>query len=214
MMQNTCVMTVEEKRIARTIQALQKNQFEAEYLPTVQQTLERVKQLLEMGAVVATGGSMTLKECGIIDLLRSGDYQYLDREKATDPQQTQQLYRQAFFADYYLTSSNAITETGLLYNVDGNSNRVAAMLFGPKKVLVIAGYNKIVPDQQHAIERVRCLAAPANAIRLQCKTPCAVQGTCCDCASDDRVCRSYVFMGRQKAGGRVHVLLVGESLGF
>ena len=124
------------------------------------------------------------------------------------------MFREAFFCDTYLTGTNAVTEEGELYNVDGNGNRVSAMIFGPKSVIVVAGYNKIVPNLEAARKRVREVSAPANAVRLDTKTPCKIIGTCRDCHSDERMCCSYVTLGQQRIKGRIKVIIVGESLGF
>ncbi|MBQ7901740.1 MAG: lactate utilization protein, partial [Clostridia bacterium] len=135
------------------------------------------------------------------------------------------IYRAVFSADAFITSTNAITENGELYNVDGNSNRVSAMLFGPERVIVVAGYNKIVADINDAIKRVKTIAAPINSARLGVETPCTKTGKCvslakanpeiCDgCASDARICANYTIMSRQKRSDRVYVILVGEELGF
>ena len=126
----------------------------------------------------------------------------------------QEIFRQAFTCDTYIMSSNAITENGELYNVDGNGNRIAALAFGPKSVIVIAGYNKLVPDLEAARQRVRDTAAPANAVRLDRKTPCKVLGACRDCRSDERLCSIYSVMAQQSKKGRIKVILVGEQLGY
>lgn len=125
-----------------------------------------------------------------------------------------QIYRDAFSADTYLMSANAITETGELYNVDGNSNRVAALAFGPEQVIVLAGYNKIVPDMAAAVTRVEKIAAPANATRLHCQTPCAVTGECGHCNAPGRICCNYMVTGFQRQKNRVKVILIGEELGY
>lgn len=122
--------------------------------------------------------------------------------------------REAFFADTYLTSTNALTEEGELYNVDGNGNRVAAMLFGPKQVIVVAGYNKIVADMEAACRRIEKIAAPANVVRLGLSAPCAQTGECMHCHSEGRICCDYVRMGMQRTPGRIKVIIVGEPLGY
>lgn len=207
--------------ITRTIDKLQQNQMSACYVPSRQQAVEKVKELLHPGDVVACGGSMTLEECGIMDVLKSGDYRFLDRDApGITPEERQEIYRQSFCADAYLCSANAVTENGELYNVDGNSNRVAALVFGPKRVIVVAGYNKLVKDIEEAVARVKRIAAPANAIRLGCDTYCAKAGHCVSdrigegCRSKDRVCANYVVTAQQRIKGRIYVILVGEPLGY
>ena len=149
----------------------------------------------------------------MLDLLSSGKYNFLDRRTVTG-EALDKLFHDCFNADWYLASSNAVTEKGELFNVDGNANRVAAITFGPKNVLLIVGCNKIVPDLAAAQARVKTIAAPANTIRLNCKTPCAVTGQCADCHSPARVCCTTTIHQFQRVKGRIKVLLVGEPLGF
>ncbi|HEX2938029.1 MAG TPA: lactate utilization protein, partial [Ruminiclostridium sp.] len=177
--------------------------------------LKKAKELIKDGDTVSVGGSMTLFETGIIDYLKSGRFNYLDRyADGLAHEDREKIFRESFFADDYFTSSNVVTEEGELYNVDGSGNRVSAMIFGPKSVIVVVGYNKIVSDREAAIERVRKIAAPANAARLSCKTPCAKKGECMDCKTDARICCSYVFLGQQRENGRIKVIIAGEPLGY
>lgn len=213
-----------EKRIFKTGEALKKNNMEFYYAPTASDVKEIVKSLLHEGDVVTHGGTVSMNQCGIKELLESPEYTYLDRSKAA-PEDVAELYRKAFFADVYISSSNAITEDGVLYNVDGNSNRIAAIAFGPKSVIIIAGYNKIVKDLKQAELRVKTEAAPPNCVRLDCKTPCAETGECISlisserkfsdgCRSDGRICCNYLISAQQRHKGRIKVILVGEELGF
>ena len=177
-----------QKRIEKTMKALERNKMKPFYAKDKGEALRIVQSLLQPGQTITCGGSVTLSECGIIDLLRSGQYHYLDRDRPDlTPEQKKQIFRQAFSADVYLMSSNAVTEEGELYNVDGNSNRVAALAYGPDSVIVVAGCNKIVPDIAAAVERVKKIAAPVNATRLHCSTPCAKTGECMNCHSDGRI---------------------------
>ncbi len=186
--------------------------------------LEIVKTLIKDGDTVASGGSMTLAETGIMELLRSGAYNYLDRAGKTG-EEAEAVYRAAFSADVYLTSSNAITESGELYNVDGNSNRVAAICYGPKSVIVVAGRNKIVPELKDAVMRVKRFAAPMNTARLGCETYCRSKGVCmaietgadgmtAGCGSESRICCSFVVSAQQRIKDRIKVILVNEDLGY
>lgn len=210
-----------EMKLERTVKALQANRMDACWVQTKEDALQKVEELLTKGALIASGGSMTLDECGITDLLRSGDYDYLDRAEVRQGGITE-LYRRSFYADCYLMSSNAVTEQGELYNVDGNGNRAAALIYGPSSVIVVAGANKIVPDIPAAIKRVRSLAAPVNAMRLHQDTPCAKTGICAGihgelaagCKADQRICCSYVVSGFQRVPNRIHVILVAENLGY
>lgn len=210
---------VNQDLIRDTLEALKKNRMEAVYVPTKEELFPVLDTHLEEQDCVSFGGSMTLFESGVMDhikeLASKQVITLLDRNKpGLTPEDIAKLYRDSFSCDAYLTSSNAITQDGRLYNVDGNGNRVAAMLFGPKKVIVIAGVNKIVPDHAAAERRLEEIAAPLNAKRLNAATPCAKTGTCVHCQADARICCDYVTMGWQRIPGRVRVLLVGEPLGY
>lgn len=210
-----------ELRIRRTMAALEKNNMHAYYAETSADAVRLVEELLTPGDTITCGGSVTLDASGVKALMRSGRYHFLDREAAASEDERQAIYRQAFSADAYLTSSNAITERGELVNVDGNGNRVAAMLFGPKKVIVVAGYNKIVRDLDAAGQYIKGITTPANAMRLHIDTPCthgACPGTdgdlCSGCHTDDRLCALYTVMARQRRRDRVYVILIGEEIGY
>ncbi len=217
---------VNMKLISKTVENLRKNNMDACFCQTKDDALLLSKSFLKKGDTVSHGGSVTLAQCGIPTLLSNGDYNYLDRSvKGLTREQVEEIYRKTFTADVFFTSANAITENGELYNVDGNSNRVAAILYGPKNVIVIAGYNKIVPDINAAIKRVKAIAAPLNTKRLGCNTYCAEKGVCvsldkedsliCDgCKSPQRICCSYVISSHQRKKDRIKVIIVGEELGY
>lgn len=206
---------VVEKRIQRTMEALEKNNMQAFYAQTAQDAVKIAAGLVQKDDTVTAGGSMTLIESGMTEMLKSGACNFVDRDAPENsPERRQEIMRLAFSADVYFTSTNALTEQGELYNIDGNGNRVAAMMYGPKSVVVVAGYNKIVEDIKAAEERLRAVASPANAIRLNCNTPCAKIGHCMDCKSDRRICRDYVRMGAQGQKNRIKIILVGEELGY
>lgn len=223
---NKHLNSVIQKRIERTMKALEKNYMQAFYAENKEEALNLVKNMLTQGAKVAAGGSVTLAKCGIIEYLKTGGFNYLDRaQTGLDAESTHQLLVDSFSADFYLSSSNAITENGELYNVDGNGNRVAALIFGPKKVIIVAGYNKIVKTLDDAIGRVKTTAAPANAARLNYETYCLAAGECMSlkqgnpcmaagCKNDARICCSYTVLGQQRIKGRISVIIVGEELGF
>lgn len=203
-----------EKKIERTVEALRRNNFDAWYVKDRQELNAKLDELMAEGETCSCGGSVTLSELGVIEYLRSGKFDFMDRD---DPELTKEargkLFRQVFFADTYLMSSNAITEDGKLYNVDGNGNRVAAMVFGPKKVIVIAGYNKIVRDIDAAIERARDVAGPANCERLNLATPCRKDGVCHNCRGA-RICCFKLITDAQKEKGRIKVIIIGEQAGY
>ncbi len=213
------------KKIEITLDSLRKNNMEAYYCDSSQDAVELVKTLIKKGDTVTHGGSETLKETKVLDLLKNGDYTYLDRSACKDKDEIEEVYRKAYFADAYFASSNAVTENGVLYNVDGNSNRVSAILYGPKSVIMLCGYNKVVRDLDEAVYRVKTVAAPKNTKRLNCPTFCKENGQClsigsdasymCDgCNSDGRICCNYVVSAKQRQKGRIKVILIGEKLGY
>lgn len=199
----------------RTAENLRKNNFYAECAENREEACEIVRGLISEEMMISVGGSVTLFETGIIDMLKNGNYNYLDRYAGNlSFEETKEIFRKSFYCDAYLCSANAITERGELYCVDGNGNRAAAMIYGPDSVIVIAGYNKIVKDINEAETRLKLMAAPANAVRLHKNTPCAVIGRCVNCSSEDRICSDYVVFSRQQKKDRIKVILVGEELGY
>lgn len=204
-----------EEKINKTKASLEKNNYQVYVVESPEEATKKLGEIMEKGSTVSVGGSMTVNGSGILELLRNGDYNFLDRYKeGLTGEEMGKLFRECFFADYYISSSNAITEGGELVNMDGNGNRVAAMIFGPKKIIVVAGVNKIVGSLDEAYERVRNLASPVNCKRLNKKTPCTVTGRCMDCASPDRICNHYVVTYRQNAPGRGIVILIKQDLGY
>lgn len=211
--------TASLKQLERVKENLEKNNMNGYIAGTKEEAVEIAKSILKEGALVASGGSMTLEESGMMAILRSGKYNYLDRDAVEDKKA---LYRQSFSADFYMCSTNAITESGVLYNVDGNSNRVACICHGPDKVVLIVGRNKVVKDLDEAAARVKRYAAPANCQRLSCKTPCHETGVCIGvngsmadgCRGASRICCNYVVTGYQRDKERIHVILVNEELGY
>ena len=216
--------TIIEKRIMNVGEKLRRNNMEFYYAESRSDVAGIVASLLNKGDIITNGGTMTMGECGLSDLLSSPDYNYLDRSKMT-PDEVKELYIKAFSADVYISSSNAITEDGVLYNVDGNSNRIAAIAYGPKSVIIIAGYNKIVKDLTEAEIRVKRDAAPPNCVRLDCDTFCREKGECVSlsksnrqisdgCGVDGRICCNYLISAQQRHKGRIKVIIVGEELGY
>lgn len=205
------------KMLERTKKALEKNNMNAYIALTKEDAVKIAEEIMPDGAAVTCGGSMTLSECGMTEVLKSGKYNFLDREKAADKLT---FYRESYSADYYMCSSNAVTENGELYNVDGNGNRVSCICFGPSKVIMIVGRNKIVRNLDEAVTRVKRYAAPANCQRLSSKTFCGETGICMGkemtqgCSSEDRICSTYVVSGYQRNKGRINVILVNEELGY
>src|SRR5690554_5991256 len=164
---------VTEKRIEKTIKNLEKNNMRGYFVQDEKEAIGKIKEIMKKGDLVTVGGSMTLFEIGAIDLLRNGDYEFLDRyAEGLTPEDIKEIFRKGFSADSYLTSSNAITEQGELYNIDGTGNRVASMLFGPDKVIVVVGKNKIAVDVEDAVKKVKAVGSPANNKRLKKENPC------------------------------------------
>ena len=220
-------MTDELKaRIEKTMQNLRRNRMEAYYCENSAEARELVKTLISKGDVISNGGSVTLKQTGIYDIISSSDYNYLDRSReGITREEVEEVYRKTFCADAFFTSSNAVTENGELYNVDGNSNRVAAILYGPKSVIVVCGVNKLVRNIAQAVERVKTKAAPPNTVRLGIDTYCAKSGQCvflnkenpemCEgCHSDGRICCNYVVCAQQRHVNRIKVIIINEELGY
>ena len=209
--------------IQKVMENLRKNRMAVEYVEKKEDVLPLVKALIPSGCTVATGGSKSLAETGVMELLKSGECRFLDRmAPELTPEERQQVTLAGGQADVYLCSSNAITEAGELYNVDGNCNRISAIAFGPKQVIMVVGVNKIVPDLNAAIRRVKSIAAPLNTKRLNCDTYCNKTGVCMGiegvmtdgCNSPDRICCNYLISAQQRVPDRIRVILVGESLGF
>ncbi len=209
--------------VQKVLENIISNNMEAYYVNTREDALEKVKELLSDCNTVSMGGSMTLAECKIPEYLRSGRFDFLDREKpGLSREQIEEIYVKTFSADAYLCSCNAITEDGCLYNVDGNCNRIAATLYGPKSVIMVAGINKIVPTLADAVKRVKTIAAPKNAKRLDCDTYCKEKGECVcpdgnaseGCNSDARICANSVIYAKQRKKNRIKVIIIGEEAGF
>ncbi len=196
---------------------LRANWMDAFVVNSPDELAKMIEHLIPSGSLVSNGGSMTLKETGILDYLKEReDIVYIDRDgaKKAEFDTSKDVYHQAFTSDFYLTSTNAITEEGWLYNVDANGNRVAAMLFGPKNVIVVCGRNKLVRTVEDAERRVRETVSPANCLRLGRKTPCIATGICMDCSSPDRICNLYTIIKKQNEKGRIKVVILNYDAGY
>ena len=193
------------------VKTMKKRQFDAYYCSTAEEAVEKVLELIPAGDVVSWGGVATVDQLGIKDRLRQRNQPLIDRDTAKTPDERMDMLRQALTCDTFLMSSNAISEDGQLVNIDGMGNRVAALCFGPKQVIVVAGMNKVAGDLDSAMSRARHIAAPANVQRFDVKTPCAVTGQCGNCTSPDCICAQIVttrfskIPGRIKEIGRAHV---------
>ncbi|MCD6551698.1 lactate utilization protein [Thermotoga sp.] len=193
---------------------LMKKRHEAWVVRGKEEVIEKVKEIVPEGSTVAVGGSLTLADTGVLDLLRSGKYNFLDRYSAKTREEVEEIYRKSFWADYYLTSVNALTEDGKLVFLDGNGNRVAAVVYGPKNVIVVASVNKVVRDVEEARERLRFIS-PMNSRRLNLETPCAKTGFCADCSSPQRICDYFLVVeSGVRQPGRFKVILTLEDFGL
>ena len=199
---------------ATVIKNLEKRQMEGYYAADREEALRILTELIPKGATVGYGGSMTLNEIGALGALAGGDYRLIVREDAKTPEQVEATFREIMFSDVFLMSSNAVTVDGQLINVDGRGNRVCFLTYGPKSVILVCGINKVVADVDAGLKRIKTIAAPMNAARLNRATPCAVTGVCGDCQSADCICASTVITRRSHTKGRIKVILVGEELGY
>lgn len=206
--------TAMAKQAETIIKNLEKRNMEGYYFDTAAECTRAILDAIPSGSVISWGGSESVKESGLMDGIHNGDYKLIDRFAAKTPEESRTLYSQAVLADYYLMSSNAITLDGELINIDGNGNRVACLIQGPSHVILVVGMNKVVTDIESGIARVRNMASPANAIRLNKNIPCAVTGTCHDCLAPECFCNQIVVTRRSGHPGRIKVYLVGESLGY
>lgn len=198
------------------VKGLKKRNFDAYYVETKEEALEKAMELIPKNHVVGWGGSYTIQEIGLIDRLYKDGYKVLDRDKAGDTFEARNdmMKRILVEANTFITSANAVTEAGELLNVDGTGNRVAAYSFGPESVVVIVGMNKVVRDLKDAVYRIQTVAAPINARRFDINTSCKHTGRCAECTADDCMCCQWLTTRMCAPKGRIKVILVGEKLGF
>ena len=202
------------KQAETIIHNLSKRNMEGCYFPTAADCTQAILKEMPEGSVIGWGGSESVKESGLMDAIHNGNYELIDRSSAKTPEESRQLYAKTVLADYYLMSTNAITLDGELINIDGNGNRVACLIQGPAHVILVVGMNKVVTDVESGIARVRNMASPANAIRLNRNLACAATGVCHDCLSPECFCNQLVITRRSMHNGRIKVYLVGENLGY
>lgn len=204
-----------EKQIERTINNLRKRNMSGFFVKDDVDLKRLLKELIVEKSIVGVGDSMTLFETGTIDFLRKGNYTFLDkyREGITRGEK-EQIYIHNFSADTFMCSTNALTEDGELYNIDGNGSRVAPMIYGPKQVIIVTGINKIVRNIEEAEKRVRNYSAPIDAKRLGKDTPCTTLGYCVDCKSPNRICNDFTIIRGQFVKDRIKVIIVGKQLGY
>ena len=215
------------EKISKVMKSLENNNINVAYAETKEEVCKIVKNMLFKGAVITAGGSMSLKESGVWDIISSPEYDFRDRSRqGISEEERTEAYKAAIGCDFFFCSSNAVTENGELINVDGNANRISSIAFGPKKVVMVVGVNKLVKDIDEGLLRIKKIAAPKNAVRLNTGTPCQKLGHCIaleksecpamtdGCKSPRRMCIEYLISGFHKEKGRLNIILCGETLGY
>ena len=203
-----------DKRGAILVKNLKSRHFDAYYCSTKEEALEKALSLIPAGASVGWGGCVSCQQIGLLDAVRAGEYKALDRDKCNTPEERDNLMHQCLLADTFLTGANAISLDGQMVNIDGNGNRVAAIIYGPRQVIVVAGMNKVVDTLDAAITRARTVAAPINQQRFGLPNPCTATGSCADCKSETCICNHIVVTRHCRPVGKIKFILVGEDLGF
>lgn len=209
-MKNENIIKRNELLAKTVIKGLESRNMSGYYATDRKSALQQALQLIPENSKIAMGGCMSAREIGLIDALENGSYQYIDRGKM----EPREGLMAAYDADIFLTSANAITDDGILVNIDGNANRVSCIAQGPKKVIFIVGVNKVCADLDAAMKRARNVAAPVNAQRFDIDTPCKKTGKCFDCKSPDTICCQFLITRYSRHTDRIHVILVDDTLGF
>lgn len=202
--------TRNEKLAQKVIKGLESRNMSGYYAASKEEALQKALELIPEGSTVTMGGAMSAFEIGLVDTLMNGNYDFLDRNKM----EPREALLKGYDADVFLTSANAMTEDGVMVNIDGNANRVSYIANGPKKVVAIVGMNKICDDVDGAMKRARNVAAPTNAQRFDINTPCKQTGACANCKSPDTICCQFLVTRYSRHAGRIHVILVNDFLGF
>ena len=195
----------------KTIEGLKSRNMEGYYAATREEALKTALDLIPEGSSVSMGGGMSVHEIGLSAALKEGNYDFIDRDKYEDKRQAMLM---AYDADFFLAGCNAMTDDGILVNIDGNSNRVSAIAQGPKHVIFVVGMNKVCSDIDSAMKRARTVAAPINAQRFGLDTPCSKKGTCFNCKSPDTICCQILITRYSRHPGRISVILVNDDLGY
>ncbi len=203
-----------DKRGPILVKNLQNRHFEAYYCSTREEALTKALELIPEGSSVGWGGALSAQQIGLIDAVRTGNYRAIDRDNAATQEERLAKMKECLTADVFLSGANALSMDGQMVNIDGAGNRLAAVIYGPERVIVIAGMNKVVDTLEDAIHRARTVAAPMNKQRFPAQTPCEVTGTCGDCKSEGCICNQILITRNSKPAGRIKVILVGEELGL
>ena len=203
-----------EKRGNILVKNLQSRHFEAYYCANKEEALKKALELIPEGSCVGWGGAMSCEEIGLMKALHAGNYRPLDRSLAKTPEEREQMMRDMLFTDVFLTGANGLSLDGQMVNIDGTGNRVAAIIYGPKHVIVVAGMNKVEDSLEDAVTRARTVAAPMNNQRFDNDNPCSVTGTCGNCKNLTCICNQIVITRHCRPAGRIKFILVGEDLGL
>lgn len=213
-MQDINIIARNEMLADKIIKGLESRNMCGYYASTKEDALIKALKLMPEGSTIGWGGSVSVSEIGLRDAVINGNYQVLNRDICKTPEEKRETELKIFSCDYFLCSSNAITEDGILVNIDGNSNRVAAIAYGPKNVIMIVGMNKVAKDLDSALSRARNIAAPVNAQRFPLDTPCKHTGSCANCKSRDTICCEFLITRYSRHANRFHIILVNEDLGY
>ena len=203
-----------DKQANTLVKNLHKRHFGAYYCATKEEALAKAQKLIPEGETVGWGGATSAEQIGLLNTLRTGSYKVIDRDTAKTPQERTEMMRSCLLTDWFITGANALSLDGEMVNIDGMGNRVAAIVYGPKNVLVIAGVNKITDNLEDALTRARTVAAPINKQRFGNDTPCTATGSCADCLSDGCICNQLLITRNCRPAGRIQFIIVGEELGF
>nr|WP_297704528.1 lactate utilization protein [uncultured Butyrivibrio sp.] len=198
----------------KVIKGLESRNMTGYYASTKEEALAKALEIIPEGSSVTMGGAMSAHEIGLVEAIKNGNYNFIDRDKASTAEEKRAAMLAGYDADFFLSSANAMTEDGVIINIDGNSNRVSMIAQGPKHVLFIVGMNKICDDVDGAMKRARNVAAPINAQRFGLSTPCSKTGSCMDCKSPDTICCQFLMTRFSRHKDRIHVILVNDNLGF
>lgn len=214
-MENKKVKNIRNERLAELLlNRLKRRHYEAYFCHDAGEVLDKLKALIPENSTVTWGGSDTIRSLGVTDMLKAGNYEVYDRDDVTTTEDKLRVYRKAFGCDFYLSSVNAISEDGVIVNIDGNGNRVAAITWGPKHVVLIIGLNKVCQDTDAALKRARSTAAPVNMSRFDFETLCQKDGVCHNCLSPDSICNYISIQRMSHPAGRHIVILVDQELGY
>jgi len=198
----------------KLIKNFERRHMEAYYCPTAEEGVKKALELIPEGSSMTWGGSMTIRDMGLVKALHEKNYDIFDRDLNTDPAEYDKAMRRAFSMDWFLTSANAVSEDGQMVNIDGLGNRVAAITFGPKNVLIVVSLHKVCKDIESAVKRARSTAAPINSARFDYNLPCKVDGVCHDCTSEQCICSCIHILRNSKIPNRIKVIILGEEYGY